>query len=630
MDQKEKTKRVFAKQARYASRRVDQFLSLPLEWKVIYLSVAYLVVSLLAFLVAWQFEARFVSSSVQTKTVIDDIKSGPAYMRDLLDGDTVKKCPVSTLALIVLGLCGGIGWSFFTAFLISLHNRREENVRDGSSRYAPDWTDHGVILGWGPMGGEAVRQLRNDFACNDVVVLSDRPAPRVREELLAVFSENGVDLPEWLTLYKGDCCVESNLRDLALERARQLLYIGDWECDATAHDSRAVCVLTLIARLASTRATPLPCHVCIRSAGLYNQLCIKDLPEADAKVVDFQPFNPSVNWARKLWSVFTPEKRLYPALTWRPLTPGSVVQLFIIGFGDMGQALAAQAAKVMHYPAGVRVRVTVIDPLADVLRDAFLAYLPVDRLTPFDMVFEFVAARAEEPAVRKRMLNALSDARTQVTIAVCVPQPDVALEIVTRFSNEVKDAGAPVLLRQSLPLVAEGSILSSMLLEKLCIFGAQTDCGLDASLDKLAIAAHEVFLDTVRKTNRYSPDTRPAHREWNRIPALKRQSNRNQTDAICERLVAWNYGWEPGEADVPIREADVEPLSLAEHQRWWAEYILAGRKLGPSDSETLHTHHCMIPYDQLDELTKGYDRSAIMNLPNLLNKEYGVRVFKKG
>lgn len=633
MNKKEKKDMFECKRkTRYTSRVIDRFLLLPVGRKIVCLACVYLGIAGTILLGIWWIDIRSASGNDQAKTKIVAINSGPAYMRDLFDCDTLTHCPGATAALVFLGLCGGIGWSFFTAFLISMYNRREDRIRNGFSRYAPcRWERHAVILGWGPMGVEAVRLLREKHACRDIVIISDMSTLEIREALITAFSEGGFDVPGWLTIYKGDCGAEKNLMDLALPRAEQLLYLGDWTKDVDFHDSRALCALTLISKLVAGRPTPLPCHICIRSVGLFNQLCLKDLPESDAKVIDFQPFNPSVDWARKLWSVFPKEVRPYPALAHRPLSHDSCVHLFIIGFGYMGQALAAHAARIVHYPTGVRMQITVIDPFANVLREEFLAYFPVDRLSELSISVEFMAARAESSDVRKRLTEVVSDNKNVVTVAICIPEPDAALETATRLMDGIKDASVSILLRQRAPLSPSSSIFSTTLLMDLYVFGAETDCGLDNALDRLAKAAHAAFLAESKKQGNYSPATKLSHREWSSLPAIKRQSNRNQTDAILERLAAWHYEWESADqADVPIRQTDIESLAEAEHRRWWAEYILSGWQYGPTESANQHTHPCMIPYDDLSDGIKKYDRLAIENMPSLLNQEYGVRLFKRG
>jgi len=615
----------------YASRCVDRFLLLPAGAKLWRLLGIYLIVlATVATGILWREQAGGNTLCGLTE-LINGMHSGPTFSKDLVNAELLKKHAFTTVSLIVLSVCGGIGWSFFTAFLMAMHNRREANVQNGASRYAPDWKRHGIILGWGPMGVSAVKKLRAEYECCEIVILSLVNAGIIRGEIKAALGIIGQDVPNWLYVYNGHSEAPEHLDDLALESAAILLYLGEPSTEETLHDSRALSALTQVAQRTRARSTPLPCHLCILSVGLFNLLASKDLPEPDAKGVEFHPFSPYANWARRLWSLIpAPGMRHYPSLAYRPLANDSTIHLFVIGFGSMGRALAIHAIKIAHYPGAAGLRVTVVDPAVDTLSDDFRASIPFDLLAPLRITFDFIKAKAEAPEVRKRLVDALADTRQLVTVAVCIPVPDTALETAIQLPREVMDSDTPVLLRQSTPLSPGGSIFSTTLFSDLYVFGSTDDCGLDKSIARLAQSAHEIYLERTKASGLFNPDKKASHRPWSRIPAIKRLSNINQTDAVRERLAAWGYAIEPsvGAAD-PIRPEDIESIADAEHRRWWAEYILSGWRWGPTENAEKRTHPSMIPFSQLDKDTKEYDRSVARSMPELLHKEHGVCIRKK-
>lgn len=60
--------------------------------------------------------------------------------------------------------------------------------------------------------------------------------------------------------------------------------------------------------------------------------------------------------------------------------------------------------------------------------------------------------------------------------------------------------------------------------------------------------------------------------------------------------------------------------SIAEnvHEVWAAHRINEGWKYGPERSDILKTHPCLVPYDELPEYEKQYDRETAMNTLKLI------------
>ncbi len=62
---------------------------------------------------------------------------------------------------------------------------------------------------------------------------------------------------------------------------------------------------------------------------------------------------------------------------------------------------------------------------------------------------------------------------------------------------------------------------------------------------------------------------------------------------------------------------EVEKMAEMEHNRWWDDRIKHGWKLGPRELGK-KTSPYLIPYDQLDERTKDYDRNFVRLYPKIL------------
>lgn len=68
-------------------------------------------------------------------------------------------------------------------------------------------------------------------------------------------------------------------------------------------------------------------------------------------------------------------------------------------------------------------------------------------------------------------------------------------------------------------------------------------------------------------------------------------------------------------------------MARPEHNRWWVERALAGWIEGPRDDLRL-SHPNMVPFDELDEETKAFDRQAIRSMPKLLKQSCELLINK--
>lgn len=68
-----------------------------------------------------------------------------------------------------------------------------------------------------------------------------------------------------------------------------------------------------------------------------------------------------------------------------------------------------------------------------------------------------------------------------------------------------------------------------------------------------------------------------------------------------------------------------ESLSKNVHEVWAAGRIAAGWKYGPVRDEIKKEHPCLIPYEELSEDEKDYDRAtAISTIRYILSKGYTI------
>jgi hypothetical protein len=108
---------------------------------------------------------------------------------------------------------------------------------------------------------------------------------------------------------------------------------------------------------------------------------------------------------------------------------------------------------------------------------------------------------------------------------------------------------------------------------------------------------------------------------WDKLKETYKESNRAQAahigvklaDVGCDLapLTDWDaesFRFEPDE---------LERLAVLEHDRWMKERQASGWVLGPKDPDRNVSPH-LVPWSELDEEVKDYDRLFIRGLPRFL------------
>jgi class 3 adenylate cyclase len=152
------------------------------------------------------------------------------------------------------------------------------------------------------------------------------------------------------------------------------------------------------------------------------------------------------------------------------------------------------------------------------------------------------------------------------------------------------------------------------------------------ALEELAKAAHEEYRAKAAARGE-TPATNAALRPWDDLPDDLKEANRAQVADIPMKLrrlgyeLAPSYGLKPSE--IPITLAQLEELSIREHDRWMDDRIRNGWTYGPARDNHRKHHPSLIPWEQLSEPEKDKDRETVRNLPMLIERA-GFRVRKLG
>lgn len=144
-------------------------------------------------------------------------------------------------------------------------------------------------------------------------------------------------------------------------------------------------------------------------------------------------------------------------------------------------------------------------------------------------------------------------------------------------------------------------------------------------IELLAIAIHARYCEKQLLDHPEKPLDYP---DFSQLPDDLKYSNLRQAQNICDRLEQVGYRLGPKGGKGAVKEFPpelVEFMAELEHEDWMRERLSRGWKLGERNAEQ-KTSPYLVPYDQLSEEIKDYDRDAIRNIPALVDRS-GMAVY---
>src|ERR1022692_910750 len=306
----------------------------------------------------------------------------------------------------------------------------------------------------------------------------------------------------------------------------------------------------------------------------------------------------------------------------RPETQ-QVVQLVVVGFGLMGEAVLTRAALTGHYANLKRLQAIVIDRQAERKERLFR-----NRYRHFAYVADarFLQLDAEEPDTQSQIAALCADfAKTISTIVISFDDPPHGLSIALSLLDGLRSY-APIRLRLN-----DDSGLAALLPRgQITGFGSIRDAckrksWLDSDLDAMARTLHEDYLGKLPEAERSRPEKRSSY-PWDLLDDDLVESNRQLADHIpvklravgCHTAARGNQD-DPGIAVDRFEGAELELLAKMEHKRWMAERFLAGGTLGPRDDEK-RINPYLVEWEDLPPNIQDYDRNFVRILPNVLKQ----------
>ncbi|MFC1597001.1 NAD-binding protein [Planctomycetota bacterium] len=397
------------------------------------------------------------------------------------------------------------------------------------------------------------------------------------------------------------------------------------------------------------------------------------LPRSRDQQVNVSVFNVFTNSARLLIREYLAKDRPRLSTTGRP-EENEVAHYVVVGFGQMGQAFALEAARLAHFENCRRLRMTLIDNKIEAKRDRFLSryprfcpeFPPDEDRDPVADDWGSKRYRPQEPywiddeeaveyacnaefwempadlradQLADQIADRLTGALVRPSIVVCFDDDrrnfEAAILLQAKLSVRLKDAPIYVWLPvqtglTELLLTSSGSVpapggATFAAIDDIIPFGVcEQSCNLEEvirpGIEELARANHQFYCEL------FPASDKPSGRSWEDLPEPYRTSNflvaehlHVKLAAIDRRRIPVDEAPKSQERD-DIKSHEVELLAEMEHNRWLAERLLDGWSHAPARNDERKQHPDLCAWANLPHEEQERDRKQVEYIREILKK----------
>ncbi len=292
---------------------------------------------------------------------------------------------------------------------------------------------------------------------------------------------------------------------------------------------------------------------------------------------------------------------------------GQTINLLIIGFAELGQAIAVHAMRLAQYRIKKPI-ITVVDSEPERCESAFFQTFP--------QVQNVAQIRFTN---RTQLIPDPEQPYTSVYVCEASDQAtvDSAADIRERLRRE-QHSSPPIFMNLSgfdraVPISDwDGVSFPFSAVRDVCV----PDVLFGFHGDALASIIHDYYRDSIAAQGR-SLDGTPAGESWENLYESYKQASRHQADHVPGKLASIDsFIVHERESDFfAFTASEAEHLSIIEHDRWCADRYLDGWQYGPERDNTAKIHPELIAYDDLTDDMKDLDRYAVRLVPALLGRQ---------
>ncbi|HXZ67934.1 MAG TPA: RyR domain-containing protein, partial [Alphaproteobacteria bacterium] len=376
---------------------------------------------------------------------------------------------------------------------------------------------------------------------------------------------------------------------------------------------------------AAKRDTTVQIHTAVSNRALWHELTGSDAVERLMGHTELRPFNLACLAARKFfWD--------HPIYTYADMRGQRRTHAVFVGFDDYAVSVLTQMMRACPYKDFAPPIATILVNNAADERRKFLREFSTVRELDQIRFKQFDPLTDEMDALIMGEIE--SEAKAGVTaVFVCLPDSETSLATAIYVHGAMRREArwnAPVFVRMDTTDGGVGLLTpanrASRFDEMIVPFGTIIELSdvnlLEGVLELTAQRIHDAY-----KWSRehHGHDTAPIRSEpresdsdWTALPETYRQANRRAADHIKAKLasagcyvpmglgldLAFNF-------DLADRPDLVERLAMLEHESWCADRRVDGWVHGARRDNRRKIHSDLVPYSELDEATKEYDRDQV-------------------
>jgi len=578
--------------------------------------------------------------------------------------------PAWQVFLVIIGtfLFSGITLTY----VVNLVRNRLEAYQNGSVRYR--FEDHLLFLGGSEMILPMIKELYKnpEFRRKHIVVLSDDETKKIRIRIHNSLSEKERKILK-ITVLRGVRDDKDSLKSIFLSQAARIYIIGDNPFSAD-HDSKNMACWNIAKELCAQRKD-VPCLLMFSRASstyLFKQKKAIEDPCLDTTLV-----NRLESVAQRVLVHNGPEANSYPALDRQGIAKNDdrTVHVVLYGLTEVTYAMATVSAQLCHFPNylnsdlnGIdsrRTKITIIAPEMTTNLASFIQPLrPLLNISKstlinqtgsthldrnegdsfIDVEWEFVNGNIADDWVRDLLLEYYKDnvaeGKTYLTLMMCQLEADKNIDSALYLPNpfhDIRMKDGEVDFENTIPILVYQPESEEMvktandqvpMFKNIFSFGSVKE-SYDPSI-RQRIKEGKRINYIYHTKGRY--DTMPAEKEldmlWKELSYSKQLSNIYSAMHIGCKLRSIG-----GQA---LTEDDIKIMSAVEHNRWNLEQLLAGYEALPKETsmarlakkekgekteslEPKHQHDCIVPYNDLPDSIKEYDRIIVKNMKDIVD-----------
>lgn len=449
---------------------------------------------------------------------------------------------------------------------------------------------------------------------NSRYLVSDLLKQNEKVIIIAGFENlNKLDLieKEGATIVDGDITSEKFLKNIAVYNAKYLFFI---DSDDEKNISSAISVYNYLAKYGKNKKQILFTHVSddlklneLKELNFFEEFTEQNMVNQNCEI---RIFSANERTARVLFNKYSPD------IFTKTISPEQEqLSVAIIGSKNLAQSMIIRMARLGHFANLKKTRVTFfhdndkivtklernfknITNLIDIeLVNCSLDLFDVDKFQIFHKKhpFSVVYILCEDDSLSSGVLNKLTKVESdkKLNVVLTLQNPNGIL------SKWYSPKNLQNIHLHKFNIIEESFTKESLISEKL---------------DQLAKIIHADYLSKVEKLN---PE-KVSHQPWDLLPLDFKNQNREQGDHIFVKLRILENGNNLEEAFNNIKPEQIELLSELEHNRWWAHMVLNGWTYDKVRDDEKKKHTDLLPYIELPEETKEYDRNTVKNIPKLI------------